>query len=76
MFKVRDKSIAIFPSPEAYLEKNIYDEPFLRYIDDKTLDASGQILEENIFYIVILKTYKVAVLSAPWKKHWQRNICF
>lgn len=56
MFKVRDKSIAIFPSPEAYLEKNIYDEPFLRYIDDKTLDASGQILEENIFYIVILKT--------------------
>ena len=69
MFKVRDKSIAIFPSPEAYLEKNIYDEPFLRYIDDKTLDASGQILEENIFYIVILKTYKVAVLSAPWREH-------
>lgn len=47
MFKVRDKSIAIFPSPEAYLEKNIYDEPFLGYIDDKTLDASGQILEET-----------------------------
>ena len=50
MFKVRDKSIAIFPSPEAYLEKNIYDEPFLRYIDDKTLDASGQILEEHILH--------------------------
>ena len=38
----RDKGIAIFPSPDAYLEKNIYDEPFLRYIDDKT----GQILQE------------------------------
>ena len=33
MFKVNDKSITIMlPSPEAYLERNIYDEPYFAVI--------------------------------------------